>query len=170
MLARFDHIYRSYSPYTTPPTTPQRPAGCFFQQFKNRMRLLSLALLLFSVCFPDRALAAVCNAMNGPKHDVQFIAGYSPASSTWIGTTEDRKFVLAGLTYSYRCWSLRQVDISYTTGVLPVAVLRQPAMPNFRSSTPRVVPAHSVYGVAVLPIGFTAHFGSSSVRPFFETH
>jgi len=134
------------------------------------MRLLSLALLLFSVCFPDRALAAVCNAMNGPKHDVQFIAGYSPASSTWIGTTEDRKFVLAGLTYSYRCWSLRQVDISYTTGVLPVAVLRQPAMPNFRSLTPRVVPAHSVYGVAVLPIGFTAHFGSSSVRPFFETH
>jgi hypothetical protein len=135
----------------------------------QRTSALSLTLL-FIASFPDCALAAVCNAIDGPKHDFQFITGYSPTSSTWIGTTEDRRLVLAGLTYSYRCWSVRQVDISYTTGVLPVAVLLQPAMPDFRSLMPRIVRAHAVYGAAVLPIGFTAHFTRHAIRPFFETH
>jgi hypothetical protein len=135
----------------------------------QRTSALSLTLL-FIASFPDCALAAVCNAIDGPKHDFQFITGYSPTSSTWIGTPEDRRLVLAGLTYSYRCWSVRQVDISYTTGVLPVAVLLQPAMPDFRSLMPRIVRAHAVYGAAVLPIGFTAHFTRRAIRPFFETH
>jgi hypothetical protein len=98
------------------------------------------------------------------------MTGYSPSSSTWIGTTEDRRLVLAGFTYSYRCWSVRHVDISYTTGVLPVAVLLQPAMPDSRSLTPRIVRAHAVYGAAVLPVGFTAQFTRHAIRPFFETH
>jgi hypothetical protein len=98
------------------------------------------------------------------------MTGYSPSSTTWIGTTEDRRLVLAGFTYSYRCWSIRHVDISYTTGVLPVAVLLQPAMPDSRSLTPRIVRAHAVYGAAVLPVGFTAQFTRHAIRPFFETH
>jgi len=128
---------------------------------------VSLMLLLIA-SFPDEAQATVCSALSAPRHDFQLLAGYSPVSSTWIGRTEDRKFVLAGFTYSYRCWKAREVGISYTTGVFPVAALLQPAMPNFRASTPRIIPEHAVYGVGVLPVGFTAHFGRHAIQPFFE--
>ena len=67
---------------------------------------VSLMLLLIA-SFPDEALATVCSALSAPRHDFQLLAGYSPVSSTWIGRTEDRKFVLAGFTYSYRCWKAR---------------------------------------------------------------
>ena len=137
--------------------------------------MLSIALF-FLAGFPERAAAAICNATAGPKHDFQFLAGSSPDSSTWIGVTEDRRFGLAGFMYSYRCWSAQtpltktRVDVSYTAGVLPAAVLLQPALPNFRALTPSIIPAHAVYGVAVLPVGFTAYFGRRTVQPFLETH
>jgi hypothetical protein len=129
--------------------------------------LMFVAMLFASV---GSAIAGPCNTMAVQKHDFQFLAGYSPASSTWIGSTEDRKFVMAGMTYSYTCWNLRAVDIGYAVGVLPVALLLQPTLQNFRSFTPPTIPAHSVYGVGVLPVGFTVHFGRNVVQPFFETH
>ena len=131
--------------------------------------VLSL-VVLFITSLPTHTLAAFCNATSPQKHDFQMLAGYSPASSTWIGKADDRKFALAGFTYSYRCWALHSADISYTTGVLPVAVMLQPALRNSRAFSPRVVPAHAVYGVGVLPLGFTAHFGRRAVQPFFEMH
>src|SRR5690242_1342899 len=117
-----------------------------------------------------QALGAVCNASAGPKHDFELLAGYSPASSTWIGRSEDRKLVLAGFMYSYNCWTAGAVDISYSVGALPLTFLFQPAQPNFRSVTRQVIPAHAVYGAAVLPVGFTAHFGRHAVQPLFALH
>jgi hypothetical protein len=133
------------------------------------VRVLSFAAL-FVTGLPAHARASFCKAANGPKHDFQILAGYSPASSTWIGRAEDRKFALAGVTYSYKCWELRSADISYSTGVLPVAVLLQPAMPNLRSFSPRMIPKHAVYGFGVMPLGFTARLGRRVVQPFFEMH
>jgi hypothetical protein len=129
--------------------------------------LLFIGALL---AIPCHALGAVCNASVGPKHDFEFLAGYSPASSTWIGRSEDRRFALAGFAYSYKCWTAGAVDISYTVGVLPLTFLFLPAQPNFRSMMPQVIPAHAVYGAAMLPVGFTAHVGRHAVQPFFAIH
>jgi hypothetical protein len=40
------------------------------------------------------------------------MAGYSPVASTLIGTTTDRRFLLAGFGYSYRCWIWPNVSIA----------------------------------------------------------
>lgn len=133
-------------------------------------RTLGTFLLLSYVLIAVPARAGICNSTAPLKHDFQFLGGYSPGSSTWIGTTTDRKFVVAGFQYSYACWTAGIADISYTAGALPLSFLLQPAQNNYRSFTPRTIPPHAVYGAAVLPLGFTAHFGRHAVRPFFATH
>jgi hypothetical protein len=133
-----------------------------------RRTFTTIGVLTVLLRFAIPAHAGLCNAP--PEHDVQLLAGYSPASSAWIGKTADRRFVLGGIEYGYRCWNIRLVDISYTAGLLPAAILLQPTLPNQRSLTPRVIPAHAVYGLGVLPVGFTARFGRHHAQPFFATH
>jgi hypothetical protein len=115
------------------------------------------------------ALAAFCSPVSSPsdpRHDFQFFAGYSPVSSTLIGTTADRRFFIAGFGYSYHCWVWPGVSISYSGELMPAAILFQPAQ-----NLPQFVPAHAVYGFAVTPLGFTADFGRRHrVYPFLETN
>jgi hypothetical protein len=124
-------------------------------------------LVLLVIALPIGASAAFCNSTAPQKHDFAFLGGYSPRSSTWIGATTDRKFVLAGFQYGYTCWTVGPADISYTPAVLPLTFLLQPAQTNYRTFAPPVIPAHTVYGAGVLPVGFTVHFGRHTVRPFF---
>jgi hypothetical protein len=92
-----------------------------------------------------------------PRHDFEFFAGYSPVAATLIGTTTDRRFVLAGFGYNYRCWVWPSVSISYSGELLPAAVLLEPG--------------HAVYGFAVTPLGFTMDFGRGhKVYPFLQTN
>jgi hypothetical protein len=123
-------------------------------------------LLLFSAV-PVKA--AFCSPSSSPselRHDFQFFAGYSPVSATLIGTTTDRRFLMAGFGYSYRCWVWPGVSISYSGELMPAAVLLQPGQ-----YLPQFVPAHAVYGFAVTPLGFTADFGRRHrVYAFLETH
>lgn len=101
-----------------------------------------------------------------PRHDFQFFAGYSPVSATLIGTTTDRRLVIAGLGYSYRCWIWPSISISYSGELMPAAVLLQPDQ-----YLPKFVSAHAVYGFAITPLGFTADFGRSHrLFPFLETN
>ncbi len=115
------------------------------------------------------AWAGFCSAGSSPsesRHDFQFFAGYSPVSATLIGTTADRRFFLAGLGYSYRCWTWPGVSIAYSGELLPAAVLFEPGQ-----FLPQFVPSHAVYGFAVTPLGFTADFGRRhSVYPYLETN
>jgi len=114
------------------------------------------AALLLSV---TPVLAGICssNSAAEPRHDFQFFAGYSPASATLIGTTTDRRFLMAGFGYSYRCWIWSGVSISYTGEIMPAAILLEPA--------------HAVYGFAITPLGFTAEFGRRRrVYPFLQTN
>lgn len=121
--------------------------------------LLSTAPAWAAFCSPD-------SARSEPRHDFQFFAGYSPVSATLIGTTTDRRFVLAGFGYSYRCWAWPGVSISYSGELLPAAILLQPAQ-----YLPPFVPAHAVYGFGVTPLGFTADFGRRRrVYPFLQTN
>ena len=56
-----------------------------------------LAVLLLLSATP--ACAALCSgdlSPSEPRHDFQFFAGYSPVSATLIGTTTDRRFLIAG--------------------------------------------------------------------------
>jgi hypothetical protein len=126
--------------------------------------------LVLTVACGASVYAAVCNSTVPQKHDFAFLGGYSPASSTWIGTTTDRKFALTGFQYGYTCWTVGKADISYTPAVLPLTFLLQPAQANYRTFSPPVIPAHAVYGAGVLPVGFTVHFGRGKVRPFFSAH
>jgi hypothetical protein len=115
------------------------------------------------------AWAAFCSPASSPAelhHDFQFFAGYSPVSATLIGTTTDRRFLLAGFGYSYRCWVWSGVSISYSGELMPAAVLLQPGQ-----FLPQFVPAHAVYGFGVTPLGFTADFGRRHrVYPFLQTN
>jgi hypothetical protein len=129
------------------------------------MRQLA-ALFLLSAVPACAAFCSLDSARSEPRHDFQFFAGYSPASATLIGTTTDRRFVLAGFGYSYRCWAWPGVSISYSGELLPAAILLQPAQ-----YLPQLVPAHDVYGFGVTPLGFTADFGRRHrIHPFLQTN
>jgi hypothetical protein len=117
--------------------------------------LRRLAILLLAIC---PAWAGFCSAdASEPRHDFQFFAGYSPVSATLIGTTTDRKFLLAGFGYSYRCWVWPGASIAYSGELMPAAVLFEPT--------------HAVYGFAITPLGFTAEFGRRHrVYPYLQTN
>lgn len=107
------------------------------------------------------------------RQQFEVFAGYSPESATFIGTTQDRRLALAGFEYSYRCWAWRNTSISFTPGILPAAVLLQPAEYLYTyqngSYAFRQTPSHAVYGFGVLPVGFTFDFARRrAVHPFFE--
>lgn len=119
--------------------------------------LIPAAPVWAAFCSPD-------SAPSGPRHDFQFFAGYSPASTTLIGTTTDRRFLMAGFGYSYRCWVWPGLSVSYSAELMPAAVLLQPTQ-----YLPQSEPAHAVYGFAATPLGFTAGFGRRHrLYPFLE--
>jgi len=121
--------------------------------------LVTAASAWAAFCSPD-------SSPSEPRHDFQFFAGYSPLSTTLIGTTTDRRFVVAGFGYSYHCWVWHDVSIAYSGELMPLAALLQPAQ-----YLPQFVPAHAVYGFAVTPLGFTAEFGRRHrVHPFLQTN
>jgi hypothetical protein len=123
-------------------------------------------LLLLAAAPAWAAFCSVDSPPSEPRHDFQFFAGYSPVSTTLIGTTTDRRFFMAGFGYSYRCWVWPGVSISYSGELMPVAVLFQPGQ-----YLPQFVPAHAVYGFGVTPLGFTADFGRRHrVYPFLQTN
>ena len=107
------------------------------------------------------AHAAVCPHIDGPRSDFQLFAGYSPTSLTLIGTATDRRFVFAGLDYSYLCTDWKHVSLSFTAGLMPAAIVLQP--------TTFVAPSHAVYGFGITPVGVTFDFmRRRAVHPFLE--
>jgi len=138
----------------------------------------------FSICLGFLLATPFLNAgicVSDPQtqdyhHEFQLFAGYSPHSSTLIGTAVKRQFVLAGFSYGYRCWAWRSVSVAYTAGVSPAAILLQPTEylynqpPSPDLLTPRFSPSHAVYGADVTPIGFTIDFARTrKLHPFFQT-
>ena len=136
------------------------------------IRLLIVELLLAVGC----KSASFCTHDPVPqdtRNQLEFLAGYSPQSATLIGTTENRRFVLAGLEYSHRCWPWRSTSISFAATILPAAILLQPAeyLYTYQSQfyARRQILAHAVYGFGILPVGFTFDFARRRViHPFFE--
>ena len=124
---------------------------------------MQLPALVVVFALPNILQAGLCSDNDRlPRHDFQFFAGYSPVSTTLIGTATDRRLVLAGFAYSFRCWSWNSLSVSYTLAAMPAAILIQPSEGN--------VPAHAVYGFAVAPVGFTFDFvRKRRVHPFLET-
>lgn len=126
-------------------------------------RSLRWRCVVFYFLLAQAAAAGVCThaAPGEPRHAVQFLAGYSPSSPLWIGSAPGRRFVMAGLTYEYRCWVWNPVSISYSAGAMPAAVLLQPRNGE--------TPGHGVYGFAVMPVGVVAEFARRRrVHPFAE--
>jgi hypothetical protein len=117
--------------------------------------------------------AGFCSTGTGdPRHEFEFFAGYSPASSTLIGTESDRRFIAAGFSYQYRCWIWNSISVSYSATAMPAAILLQPSeiLYNFVPPYQRLSPSHAVYGFAIAPLGFTVDlFRTRRVHPFVET-
>ena len=134
---------------------------------------MKAGIALFAAALPGVALGGFCSdAPRGPRHEFQFFAGYSPASSTLIGTGPDRRFALAGFSYSYRCWEWSSVSVSYTGTLLPAATLIQPAETSYALEPPYVrrVGGRAVYGFAAAPLGFTFEIARRRrAHPFAET-
>jgi Lipid A 3-O-deacylase (PagL) len=134
---------------------------------------LVFCCLLYLMLLGESTSAGVCGtkvAADSPRHQFEFTAGYSPASTALIGTATDRRLVLAGFNYGYLCWDWHAVSVNYTAGMLPAVVVLQPTQfaPVSRIAG-QLVPAHSVYGFGVLPIGFVAEFGrTTKVHPYAE--
>jgi hypothetical protein len=126
-----------------------------------RLAFSAWAIALCALLSPTNASAAFCSdaAQAGDlRHDFQFIAGFSPSSPTIIGIETDRRFALAGFSYSFRCWAWNSVSISYTGEIMPAAILIQPG-------------GHAVYGFGVTPLGFTMDFARGrKVHPFAEVN
>jgi len=135
------------------------------------MRLAAVLMLALS---PACLHAGICPADPAPRNDFQLFAGYSPYSPTLIGTETDRRFVLAGIEYSYRCFDLRYVAVSFAAGLMPLAIVLQPVtyaaiLPPGVPVAIRIVPAHAVYGFGVTPIGGTFDFARRrALHPFLE--
>lgn len=117
--------------------------------------------------------AGICSAASGElRHQLEFFAGYSPASSTLIGTESNRRFLAAAFGYEYRCWIWNSVSVSYSATAMPAAILLQPAqvLYNFVAPYQRISPPHAVYGFAVAPLGFTLQLQRKRrLHPFAET-
>jgi hypothetical protein len=125
----------------------------------------NLPALIAILIYPAACHAGFCSAKPAadfPRHEFRFSAGYSPQSSTLIGTSKDRRFVMAEFDYGYSCWTWDRVAIGLTPGIMPAAVLLQPA--GFTAG-------HAVYGFAFTPIGFTVDLAQHfTAHPFFETN
>ncbi|MGP8243588.1 MAG: acyloxyacyl hydrolase [Bryobacteraceae bacterium] len=124
---------------------------------------------------PPAAYAGLCSdSAAEPRNDFEFLAGYSPGSSTFlIGRAPDRRFAIAGFAYSFRCRLWDSVAIDYTATVLPAAILLQPTQSYYFASGGPLAqfysPAHAVYGVGVEPLGFTFEFARRHrLEPFVE--
>ena len=105
-------------------------ASCGEVQTNWRRLIWTATALIAGLWYPPPARAGFCTAHRTDRenrHDLQFFAGYSPLSPTLIGTETSRRFVLAGLSYGYRCWTWDSVSISYTAAVMPASILIQPA-------------------------------------------
>jgi hypothetical protein len=123
-----------------------------------------LRLIVALIVGAQAGLAGWCVSGAGPlRHQFSFSAGYSPQSSTLIGTTTDRRFLMGAFEYSYRCWELGRFSaVSFSPNILPAAILLQPR---------EFSPAHAVYGFGVSPLGFTFQPARRrAVQPFFEIH
>jgi hypothetical protein len=125
-----------------------------------------------ALALPCILRAGFCSSDVGtePRHDFQFLAGYSPASVALIHGALDRRFVLAGFSYSYRCWAWRSISLNLTSTVLPAAIVIQPAEIVISPLGRGTIPGHAVYGFAVAPLGLTAELAQRHpVHPFLET-
>lgn len=133
-----------------------------------RGRHLALLALIPSIS----AFAGVCSTdpiAADSRHEFQFWGGYSPQSSTLIGTATNRRFTALGFNYSYRCWAWNHASIGYTGGIIPAAILYQPEMYGLGTSGQFIVPAHSVYSFGITPLGFVFDFARSrKLYPFIQ--
>jgi hypothetical protein len=135
--------------------------GIFADIHKKSMRGAPAACLAAVLAAPAAAAGPCSKAMGEPRHDFQFLAGFSPGSTATIGTARDRRMVLAGLSYGYRCRAAGGTSFFTQAGAFPAAILLQPERTG----------RGAVYGFAVTPLGLRAEFGRTRrVRPFAEVN
>jgi hypothetical protein len=154
------------------------PAGRVCQvEFELSQITFAAVLILLPAMAPFIATAQLCDKPSefpSGRHEWQIMAGYSPASVAGYGTTEERRFLLVGARYSYRCKVWGHTTLSYTPAIFPAAILFQPrqTFTEFQDGrlVRRTLPSHAVYGIAAAPLGVTVHFARRRrVQPLIES-
>ena len=132
---------------------------------RTELSRMSQKLWLLGLSLSIPVFGGICHQTStpSPKHEFRVLAGYSADSPDWVGTARDRSFIMVEASYSYRCWSWEHASLSYTAGVVPAAIVRQPRQLlsvalNPNSTVIVEIPPHAVYGFGVMPVGFFAEF------------
>jgi hypothetical protein len=144
----------------------------FYRSPASRIIVAAIVALLVASLTAPSAAGFFCTAPSLPsraRHGVEFAVGYSPESSTWIGTMPDRRFLMVGINYSYRCWDVPAASIHFSPGLMPLAMLLQPDQVETFPAGLRTIPAHGVYGFGITPLSFTAEIAPERrLRPLAE--
>ncbi len=119
------------------------------------MRLLaSLLVLLFA-----SSLAA-----QNDRSELGVGFGFSPASTKGIGDTLDRQFLLATVTYSHILTGTEDTVLKYRFSLVPAAFVRHG---DLRAPDGSLLPARTVYGGGLEPIGLQVNFRRASrLQPY----
>ena len=163
--------------------------------FIPRFFLISLALT--APCIVRAAHFCTGDSIAGDtRNEFQAWGGYSAHSGGPISSTPNTEFGVSGFLYSRRCWFSSKLSLSYNIGFMPVALVHAPALgistiltvssPVIPTSggvwtvggtytyggvanSTIISPAHTVYGFAATPIGFTFDaWRSSRIYPFAQ--
>ena len=162
--------------------------------FIPRFFLISLALT--APCVVRAAHLCTSDTIAGDtRNEFQAWGGYSPHAGGPISSTPHTEFGVGGFLYSRRCWSSSKVSLGYNIGLMPVALVHVPTIAFSGPPIPTLVPtsggvwtvggtytwagvvanstiispAHTVYGFAATPIGFTFDaWRSSRIYPFAQ--
>lgn len=106
------------------------------------------------------------------KNEFGVFAGYSPINLQGIGITNNRDLFLLNLQYARVLGTTENTTIKYTAGLVPVAIVNQPAewfLPSTGSAY--LLPQEKIYGAGIDPIGFQWNFRRKHAwQPFLNTH
>ena len=131
----------------------------------RKSHILILILLLASSAFSEEP------GTDELKNELGVFAGYSPLNVQGIGITSDRDLFLLNLQYARVLGTTENTTLKYTAGIVPVAIVAQPAE-IFQPSTGSayVLPSKRIYGGGIDPIGFQWNFRRHRPwQPFVNT-
>lgn len=140
--------------------------------------LLIVAALCISLFFPLPALAQEpdqhpsAGITVAGKNSVSVHLVGTVGNGSLQGTTQDRRLFLIGASFN-RLLARRSVaELSFTSQVIPFALLREPYLIGTNSQTqrnfPPVTETRKNYGAGASPVGFKVNFlPRKKVQPFF---
>ena len=142
-----------------------------FGDYRGRLWLLALVLVLGLSSIPDRALAQRLSAATektslGVWSGVSFDSPGGPL----LGRVRNREFFIVGIRYGRMLAESRRFALEYVLDVIPIAIItKNPTEEDILALAPAIYQhpesildsplGRNVYGAGVAPMGLQVHFG-----------